>query len=120
MLAVIADMSRPIPKGLHGHAQKGGRFYKANCTTCDGVKCNDKVSRVYFINPRLHNFVDTGSLAILNRLVIYTATSMANSAPKYRHGARYSSARNSPMLPITCSRSSFGPVASRRRSRTPL
>lgn len=101
MLAVTAGKSPPISKGLHGDARKGGRFHNANCTTCDEVKGDGKVKRAYFINPKRRNFVDTGSLTILNRPVIYATTSMASSAPKYRYGARCSPTRNSPTLPNT-------------------
>ncbi len=35
---VKADTSRPIPGGLKGHPDKGGRFYLANCATCHGAR----------------------------------------------------------------------------------
>lgn len=69
-----ADMRLPMPKGLNGDAQKGGRFYNANCATCHGVKGDGKGPRAYFINPKPRNFV--ASRTILNRPVIYMATSM--------------------------------------------
>jgi len=73
---VRADMSLPMPKGLHGNAQKGGGFYNANCATCHGIKGDGKGPRAYFINPKPRNFVASESRALLNRPVIYAATSM--------------------------------------------
>lgn len=71
-----ADMSLPMPNGLRGNAHKGGGFYNANCATCHGVKGDGKGPRAYFINPKPRNFVAAGSRAMLNRPVIYAATSM--------------------------------------------
>lgn len=73
---VAADMSLPMPNALKGDAAKGGKFYDANCATCHGVKGDGKGPRAYFINPKPRNFRDAESLAILNRPVIYAATSM--------------------------------------------
>ncbi|MBI4984571.1 MAG: c-type cytochrome [Rhodocyclales bacterium] len=74
--AAGADMRLPMPMGLSGDAQKGGRFYNANCATCHGVKGDGKGPRAYFINPKPRNFVAAASRAALNRPVIYATTSM--------------------------------------------
>ncbi|OHC70584.1 MAG: hypothetical protein A3H93_13380 [Rhodocyclales bacterium RIFCSPLOWO2_02_FULL_63_24] len=71
-----ADMKQPMPNGLRGDVQKGGRFYNANCATCHGVKGDGKGPRAYFINPKPRNFVDARSRATLNRPAIYAATSV--------------------------------------------
>lgn len=70
-----ADMKQPMPNGLVGDAQKGGRFYNANCATCHGVKGDGKGPRAYFINPKPRNFVEARSRAVLNRPVIFATTS---------------------------------------------
>lgn len=72
--ALGADMSLPLPMDLRGDAQKGGKFYNANCATCHGVKGDGKGPRAYFINPKPRIFIDAAGRAALNRPVIYAAT----------------------------------------------
>lgn len=72
---IKADLSLPLPQGLHGNAQKGGVFYNANCATCHGVKGDGKGPRAYFINPKPRNFIEANSRATLNRPAIFMATS---------------------------------------------
>jgi mono/diheme cytochrome c family protein len=62
-----ADMKAPLPKGLVGNAERGGRFYKANCATCHGVSGDGRGPRAYFINPKPRNFLHAASRAELNR-----------------------------------------------------
>jgi mono/diheme cytochrome c family protein len=69
-------MSLPMPNGLRGDARKGGAFYNANCATCHGVKGDGKGPRAYFIHPAPRNFADAGSRTMLNRPLLYAATSM--------------------------------------------
>ena len=70
-----ADMKQLMPNALRGDAQKGGRFYNANCATCHGIKGDGKGPRAYFINPKPRNFIDARSRAMLNRPVIYATIS---------------------------------------------
>lgn len=62
-----ADMSAAMPKGLVGDAERGGRFYKANCAACHGVSGDGRGPRAYFINPKPRNFLHAASRAELNR-----------------------------------------------------
>jgi mono/diheme cytochrome c family protein len=62
-----ADMTAAMPKGLRGDAERGGRFYKANCATCHGVSGDGRGPRAYFINPKPRNFLHAASRAELNR-----------------------------------------------------
>jgi len=71
-----ADMNLPMPSGLKGDPDKGGRFYMANCATCHGAAGDGKGPRAYFINPKPRNFHDAAAQAGFNRPVIYAATSM--------------------------------------------
>lgn len=72
---IMSDMKQPMPNGLRGDAQKGGRFYNANCATCHGVKGDGKGPRAYFINPKPRNFVEARSRATLSRPLIFATTS---------------------------------------------
>jgi mono/diheme cytochrome c family protein len=72
---VKADMSLPMPNGLKGDAAAGKKFYDANCATCHGAKGDGQGPRAYFINPKPRVFTSAESRAILNRPVIFAATS---------------------------------------------
>ncbi len=74
--AVRADMGQPMPGGLKGDPDKGGRFYLANCATCHGAAGDGKGPRAYFINPKPRNFHDAAAQASFNRPAIYAATAM--------------------------------------------
>ncbi len=71
--AVAADMSLPLPRGLKGRAERGARFYEANCATCHGAKGDGQGPRAYFINPKPRNFVEPGVRAYLNRPALFAA-----------------------------------------------
>ncbi len=71
-----ADMRLPMPDGLKGDPDKGGRFYMANCATCHGAAGDGKGPRAYFINPKPRNFHDPAAQAAFNRPAIYAATAM--------------------------------------------
>lgn len=71
-----ADMRLPMPDGLKGDPDKGGRFYMANCATCHGAAGDGKGPRAYFINPKPRNFHDPAAQAGFNRPAIYAATAM--------------------------------------------
>lgn len=73
---VQADMSQPMPGGLKGDPDKGGRFYMANCATCHGAAGDGRGPRAYFINPKPRNFRDASAQSVFNRPAIYLATSM--------------------------------------------
>jgi mono/diheme cytochrome c family protein len=70
------DMQMAMPNGLKGDPAAGGRFYKANCATCHGLKGDGKGPRAYFINPKPRNFVDPAFTSAFNRPAIYASTSM--------------------------------------------
>ncbi|MBI2509228.1 MAG: c-type cytochrome [Betaproteobacteria bacterium] len=74
--AVRADMSLPLPKGLAGNAERGGRFYQANCATCHGAQGDGQGPRAYFIKPRPRNFLDTQARATFNRPALFAAIAM--------------------------------------------
>ncbi|MCC7114999.1 MAG: c-type cytochrome [Burkholderiales bacterium] len=71
--AVASDMSLPMPAGLVGVADRGKRFYDANCATCHGVKGDGAGPRAYFIRPRPRNFATPEARAVFNRPLIYAA-----------------------------------------------
>jgi mono/diheme cytochrome c family protein len=68
-------MARPLPNGLKGDVAAGRKFYNANCATCHGVKGDGQGPRAYFINPKPRVFTSAESRAILNRPVLFAATS---------------------------------------------
>jgi mono/diheme cytochrome c family protein len=73
--AVKASMALPLPNGLKGDVAAGRKFYNANCATCHGVKGDGQGPRAYFINPKPRVFTSAESRAILNRPVLFAATS---------------------------------------------
>ncbi|MDB5953696.1 c-type cytochrome [Ramlibacter sp.] len=73
--ATQADVSLPLPAGLRGDAAAGHKFYDANCATCHGLKGDGHGPRAYFINPKPRVFTSDASRAMLNRPVIFAATS---------------------------------------------
>lgn len=68
-----ADMALPMPAGLTGVADRGKRFYDANCATCHGVKGDGAGPRAYFIRPKPRNFVTAEARGVFNRPLIYAA-----------------------------------------------
>jgi mono/diheme cytochrome c family protein len=74
--AESADMSQAMPNRLVADADKGRRFYNANCATCHGAKGDGKGPRAYFIYPKPRDFTSVEARAMLNRPAIYAATSM--------------------------------------------
>lgn len=72
---VKADMSLPMPGGLKGDPDKGGRFYMQNCATCHGASGDGKGPRAYFINPKPRNFLEPSSRDMFNRPALYAAVS---------------------------------------------
>jgi mono/diheme cytochrome c family protein len=74
-VAAGADMNQPMPNGLKGDADKGRRFYNANCATCHGIKGDGKGPRAYFINPKPRDFLSAESRAMLNRPTLFASTS---------------------------------------------
>jgi len=74
--AAAVDMALPLPKKLIGNAQRGGKFYNANCATCHGVKGDGQGPRAYFIRPKPSNFLDPATHGMLNRPAIFAAVAM--------------------------------------------
>lgn len=72
-VAVPADMSQPLPKGLAGDIKLGERFFMGNCAICHGKQGNGEGSRAYLLNPRPRNFHDGYSHANLNRPALFSA-----------------------------------------------
>lgn len=71
--AVAVDMGLPLPKRLKGRADRGARFYAANCATCHGALGDGQGPRAYFINPKPRNFVDPAVRIVLNRPALFAA-----------------------------------------------
>ena len=71
---VKVDMSLPVPNKLAGNAQRGRKFYDANCATCHGVKGDGQGPRAYFIRPVPRNFIEPAERGTLNRPAIFAAT----------------------------------------------
>lgn len=69
----IADMSLPMPLGLHGDPDKGRIFFMGNCFTCHGVKGDGNGPRAYFITPAPRDFLLETSRQRLNRPVLFEA-----------------------------------------------
>ena len=67
-----ADMSQPMPKGLVGDINRGGKFFMANCATCHGKLGNGEGPRAYFLTPKPRNFHDDYSHTSLNRPALFT------------------------------------------------
>lgn len=74
--AAAVDMALPLPKKLAGNAQRGAKFYNANCATCHGVKGDGQGPRAYFIRPKPANFLDPATRSVLNRPAIFAAVSV--------------------------------------------
>ncbi len=68
-----ADMSAPFPHGLQGDAQRGRRFYEANCFTCHGRQGDGQGPRADFIRPPPRNFLGTQARRYLNRPALFQA-----------------------------------------------
>lgn len=84
------DMTAGLPNGLKGDAQRGGAFYKANCSTCHGLAGDGKGPRAYFIRPRPRDFTAEASRARFNRLALYAAVSegrLGTEMPAWRQVA---------------------------------
>ncbi len=72
---VRADMTAGLPNGLKGNLQRGGAFYRANCSTCHGQRGDGAGPRAYFIKPRPRNFTEDSSRARFNRVALYAGVS---------------------------------------------
>lgn len=70
-----SPLDRPFQNGLVGNAAKGEKTFKANCSTCHGIKGDGHGPRAYFINPKPRNFQDPGFSHSFNRPAIFTAVS---------------------------------------------
>lgn len=70
------DPALAMPEGLKGNANRGKRFYLANCATCHGAKGDGNGPRAYFINPKPRNFLAADSRARLNRPALYYAVAL--------------------------------------------
>ncbi|WP_164886851.1 c-type cytochrome [Piscinibacter defluvii] len=84
------DMTAGLPNGLTGDAQRGGVFYKANCSACHGLAGDGNGPRAYFIRPRPRDFTATASRARFNRLALYAAVSegrLGTEMPAWRQVA---------------------------------
>lgn len=68
-------MGLPFPGRLTGNADKGRRFYNANCAACHGSAGDGRGPRAYFIVPKPRVFVDAGARATLNRPALFAAIS---------------------------------------------
>jgi len=68
------NMTVPMPNGLVGNAERGRKFYDANCATCHGVKGDAQGPRAYFIRPKPRNFLEPSARALLNRPALFAAT----------------------------------------------
>lgn len=68
-----ADMSAPFPHGLVGDAERGRRFFQANCFTCHGRKGDGRGPRADFIKPPPRNFLSDEARRYLNRPALYQA-----------------------------------------------
>jgi mono/diheme cytochrome c family protein len=77
--SVRADMSLPMPKGLKGNREPGGRFYHANCASCHGAGGDGRGPRAYFINPKPRNFRAPDARAALNRPALFAAIAMGRN-----------------------------------------
>lgn len=66
-----ADMSIPFPNNLSGNAEKGKKFFLANCAECHGAKGDGQGKRAYFINPKPANFLTEKSRSRLNRPALF-------------------------------------------------
>lgn len=74
--AARADLTLPLPYGLHGDAARGARFYGENCATCHGARGDGQGPRAYFIRPRPRNFLDEKARASLNRPALFAGIAM--------------------------------------------
>lgn len=84
------DMTAGLPNGLKGDAQRGGVFYKANCSTCHGLAGDGQGPRAYFIRPRPRDFTAAASRARFNRLALYVAVAegrLGTEMPAWRQVA---------------------------------
>jgi len=54
--AAGTDPDAPMPRGLAGDVQRGGRYFAENCTACHGAAGDGNGPRAYFIYPRPLNF----------------------------------------------------------------
>ncbi len=84
------DMTAGLPNGLMGDAQRGGVFYKANCSACHGIAGDGNGPRAYFIRPRPRDFTAAASRARFNRLALYAAVSegrLGSEMPAWRQVA---------------------------------
>ncbi|MBI3918804.1 MAG: c-type cytochrome [Betaproteobacteria bacterium] len=67
------DPAAPMPKGLAGNSERGGRFYAANCTTCHGVNGDGQGPRARLISPKPRSLSDAVSRARLSRPALFAA-----------------------------------------------
>lgn len=84
------DMTAGLPNGLTGDAQRGGVFYRANCSACHGLAGDGNGPRAYFIRPRPRDFTAAASRARFNRLALYAAVSegrLGTEMPAWRQVA---------------------------------
>jgi len=70
-----ADMRAALPRGLRGDADKGRRFYLANCYVCHGEHGDGQGPRASFIKPPPRNFLAPESRFALNRPALFAAIS---------------------------------------------
>lgn len=66
-----ADMSATFPNNLVGNAEKGKKFFLANCAECHGPKGDGQGKRAYFINPKPVSFLTDKSRSRLNRPALF-------------------------------------------------
>ena len=67
------DPAAPMPKGLVGNSERGGRFYAANCTACHGTNGDGQGPRARLISPKPRSFGDAAARARLSRPVLFAA-----------------------------------------------